>query len=146
MNVPALQVQGDNSGIINTYYRIIPPTVSFKQSHVHRGRDNSTRSDIAKDALRDKFLALADQWTNETGHLSNMLHKHMNKNYQQIISKGEGIVPLILEELKKRPSHWFWALEMITNENPVKQEHVGRIDLMARDWVEWGRNKGYLLT
>ena len=44
----------------------------------------------------------------------------MNKNYQQIISKGEGIVPLILEELKERPSHWFWALEMITNENPVK--------------------------
>ena len=143
MSVPALQ--GDNSGI-NTYYRYSPYTDSFKQSHVHRGRDNSTRSDIAKDALRDKFLVLADQWRNETGHLSNMLHKHMNKNYQQIISKGEGIVPLILEELKERPSHWFWALEMITNENPVKQEHVGRINLMARDWVEWGRNKGYLLT
>ncbi len=98
------------------------------------------------DVVRAEFLKLAEQWRKETGHISNMLYKFLNKNYQQIISKGENVVPVILEELQTRPSHWFFALEMITNENPVKQEHVGRLDLMAHDWTEWGKNKGYLLT
>ena len=95
------------------------------------------------DILKNKFLKLAEQWRNETGHFSNMLYRFMNKNYQQIIALGPSAIPILLHELEEKPDHWFWALEVIANVNPVKQDHAGRIDLMARDWLEWGKSKGY---
>ena len=94
--------------------------------------------------LRNKFLELAEQWRNETGHFSNMLYRFMNKNYQQIIALGPSAIPILLHELEEKPDHWFWALEMIADVNPVKQDHAGRIDLMARDWLEWGKRMRYL--
>ena len=44
---------------------------------------------------------------------------------------GEPVVPLILDELRREPDHWFWALEAITEENPVRPEDVGIVRRMA---------------
>lgn len=96
------------------------------------------------DAVRDKFLGLAEQWRSETGHSSKMLHKFMNRNYQQIIGMSDDVIPVLLDELQTNPDHWFWALEMITGENPIKQEHAGYLDLMSNDWIEWGKEKGHI--
>jgi len=68
----------------------------------------------------------------------------MLKPYQQIIGMGAPVVPLILEELQREPDHWFWALEAITQENPVPKEALGKVLQMAQAWVEWGKNQGYL--
>lgn len=62
-----------------------------------------------------------------------------NPNYQRIIGMGRPAVPYLLAELEARPDHWMWALEMITGENPVPPEHVGRLGAMASAWMEWGR-------
>ena len=43
----------------------------------------------------------------------------MLRPYQQIVGMGMIAVPLILEELHREPDQWFWALECITEENPV---------------------------
>jgi len=91
---------------------------------------------------RDNFLQLSEQWKNETGHSSKMMYKFMNKNYQQIIAMGDSVVPMLLDALITSPGHWFWALEVITGENPVKQEHAGYFDSMTRDWIEWGIDEG----
>lgn len=141
MSVPA--TQWDNT-ITKQYLRYSPSSDSSKRTRIPPP-SNSTRSDAAKnDAVRDKFLVLAEQWRNETGHISNMIFRFMNRNYQQIIAMGDDIVPIILEDIQIKPDHWFWALEMITNENPVKHDHAGRVNLMIQDWLEWGRNRGYI--
>jgi hypothetical protein len=64
--------------------------------------------------------------------------------YQRIIGMGMPVVPLILEELEREPDQWFWALEAITEENPVPTEANGVVRLMAKAWVDWGREQGYL--
>ena len=64
--------------------------------------------------------------------------------YQQIIGMGERAVPLILEELSREPDHWFWALEAITQENPVPCDAAGNVRLMAEAWVAWGAHEGYV--
>ena len=63
---------------------------------------------------------------------------------QFLIEKHEDVIPIILEDMKTKPDYWFWALEMITNENPVKTEHMGRTKLMVEDWLNWGRSKGHI--
>jgi hypothetical protein len=53
------------------------------------------------------------------------------------------VVPLILEELQREPDQWFWALEAITEANPVPQEAQGNVRQMAQAWIDWGRQQGF---
>jgi len=93
---------------------------------------------------RDRFTRLASQWKEESVHMSNTAQMAMLRSYQQIIGMGDPAIPLLLEELQREPDHWFWALEVITSENPVPPEANGRIDDMAQAWINWGRQKGYI--
>lgn len=66
----------------------------------------------------------------------------MLRPYQRIIGMGWPVVPLILEELQREPDQWFWALESITEENPVPPEASGQVRLMVQAWIEWGMQQG----
>ena len=63
--------------------------------------------------------------------------------YQRIIGLGPTVIPFILSKLESQPSHWFWALHVLTGADPVKPEHRGRLREMAYDWIEWGKARGY---
>lgn len=65
-----------------------------------------------------------------------------NPNYQAIIAMGPDVLPLIFESLENHHYHWFWALHMITGENPVAEEDAGRVGRMAEVWLQWGRDHG----
>jgi len=91
--------------------------------------------------LRDKFQRLAKKWKQETSHLSSTSRVSMHMSYQSIIGMGMPVVPIILEELKREPDHWFWALMAITEENPVLEEDRGYLDKMAEAWIEWGKKR-----
>jgi len=56
--------------------------------------------------------------------------------YQEIISLGEAVVPLLLREVAREPDHWFSALKAITGANPVSPSDRGHIDKMAAAWLE----------
>ena len=63
--------------------------------------------------LDQKFANLAAQWRQETRHLSLISDIVMNMAYQKIIGMGTPVVELILQDLKRQPDHWFWALRSI---------------------------------
>jgi hypothetical protein len=94
--------------------------------------------------LRERFGQLAAEWKEKARYLSNTTQMAMMKPYQGIIGMGMPAVPLILEELRREPGQWFWALEAITGENPVPPEVVGKVRLMAEAWLEWGKQRGLL--
>jgi hypothetical protein len=93
---------------------------------------------------RERFRQLAAEWKEKSRYLSNTAQMAMLKPYQYIIGMGEPAVPLILQELQQEPDHWFWALEAITQENPVPPEAAGRLPLMTQAWIDWGKQHGYL--
>jgi len=65
----------------------------------------------------------------------------MLEPYQKIIAMGKPAVPLILAQLRTEgddPDQWFWALRVITGENPVRPEHQGDFLAMANAWLAWG--------
>ncbi|HYE53678.1 MAG TPA: hypothetical protein VD996_02505 [Chitinophagaceae bacterium] len=95
-------------------------------------------------AIQNRFQELSNQWRKETGHYSTMIHVTRNENYLRIIALGKPVVPLLLKDLQNEPDYWFEALRLLTNENPVKREHLGDLEKMSADWIEWGKNKGYI--
>jgi hypothetical protein len=99
---------------------------------------------LAREGHRERFQRLAEEWKDQSRYLSNSAQMALLRPYQRIIGMGLPVVPLILEELQREPDQWFWALEAITEENPVPAEAAGIVKLMAQAWVDWGREKGYI--
>jgi hypothetical protein len=98
---------------------------------------------IASDAdIRTRFIRLKDEWKDRSRFLSNTAQMAMLKPYQRIIGMGRPAVPLILEELRREPDQWFWALESITDENPVPAADAGDVLLMSEAWIRWGMREG----
>lgn len=94
--------------------------------------------------LQTKFETLANDWRRNTAFSSSMTDIVLDSNYQQIIGMGVVAVPLILNELRQAPEHWFWALAAITGANPAENEPDGDIQAAADAWVQWGLRRGMI--
>jgi hypothetical protein len=95
-------------------------------------------------AQGDRFARFAAEWKKQSRFMSNTAQMAMLPSYQRIIGMGLLAVPLILRELQKEPDQWFWALESITDENPVPAELAGKVKEMAGAWLVWGKHNGYI--
>ena len=93
--------------------------------------------------LEDTFNELSEKWRCETHFLSATDDIVLHPAYQSIIGMGREVIPLLLRELQRKPSHWFWALRSITREDPVRPEDAGNIRKMTEAWLNWGRERGY---
>ncbi len=97
---------------------------------------------VREPTVNERFRRLATEWKDQSRYLSNSAQMAMLPSYQRIIGMGPAVVPLILDELRREPDHWFWALEAITEQNPVPPEAMGKVRLMAEAWVRWGERQG----
>lgn len=118
--------------------RLHEALVAYREPFTNRRRASPSR------ALEERFRALAAVWEEETGHLSAVTQIATHPAYQQIIGMGPAVVPLLLEDLARTSSHWFWALTAITGEQPVPPENRGDVDRMIAAWLHWGRTQGLL--
>lgn len=91
--------------------------------------------------VEKRFNELAKKWKKETGHYSTMIHVTRNENYLRIIALGKPVIPYILKDLEKEPEYWFEALRLLTNCNPVSKNHLGDLEQMTADWLNWGRKE-----
>ena len=92
----------------------------------------------------NRFQRLAAEWKGKSRYMSNTAQMAILPSYQRIIGMGMDAVPLILKELEREPDQWFWALEAITEADPVPAEAKGKVALMAQAWIEWGKQRGLL--
>ncbi len=93
---------------------------------------------------RRRFRRLKAKWKRETSHLSSVADMAIHPAYQKIIGMGPVVVPLILGELAREPDDWFWALNAITDADPIPAKSRGNMDQMARAWIRWGHRHGHL--
>lgn len=95
------------------------------------------------ESLEERFQRLVRMWQAEVGPTSSLTQMAMHPAYQQIIGMGREAISLLLRELEREPDHWFWALKAITGVDPVEPRLRGKIDEMAKAWLEWGREQGF---
>jgi hypothetical protein len=108
-----------------------------------RGRKmNALTLDQQRD-VEQRFQTLAARWIEITRFRSNTRVLRSDPAYQELIALGKAIVPLIMAELEREPrACWFTVLTGLTAENPVPASASGRIDEMAKAWLDWGREHG----
>jgi len=95
------------------------------------------------EAPKEKFERLASVWEERTQFLSD--GGTQDPLYKEITEMGEDVVPLMLQDfVHGRYRHWFKALYDITKESPITNDIRGRVKLMAKAWIAWGKEKGYL--
>jgi len=89
--------------------------------------------------IEERFYQLRDEWIREVEILS--FDKIDSQPYLKIIEMGWTIIPLILKDMEKTNNHWFRALREITGAQPVPEKHMGKIELMCKDWLEWAKKE-----
>lgn len=94
--------------------------------------------------IESQFRRLSDEWREQTRFQSSGTVIVSNPAYLRIIALGRTVVPLILRDLEIRPDHWFWALHILTGENPAPPETQGNLRAMTAAWLDWGRQRGLL--
>ena len=120
---PAKRISGDTAAVGLQTLRRFDPVVSV--------------------GIERRFTQLSEEWKTESMFMSSITEMALLPSYQKIIGMGPAVLPLIFRELECEPGHWFWALRVITDADPVPAESRGRIDEMARAWLTWARRQGY---
>ena len=105
---------------------------------------DATRKAFNKVAsVQSLFNILANGIDQDCGFISSVHEIEEHPCYRLVVSMGEIVLPLILEQIKNEPDiWWFSALREITGKNPIKSQHEGVIEEMAHDWLEWAKREG----
>lgn len=99
----------------------------------------NSQTQQTSNSVAQKFQELAQRWRSETAHLSSVTKQVMHPSYQRIIGLGPAVLPILLQELRRESGYWFWALNAITGEDPVRPEDLGNVPRMTEAWLNWGK-------
>lgn len=94
---------------------------------------------------KERFLELKAWIDQDCSHHSSMTAIYRHPGFAELMGGGDAVVKLMLEDLREDPHwYWFWPLHSITKDNPIKDGHQGYLDKVTEDWLEWGKDNGYL--
>lgn len=96
--------------------------------------------------IEHKFYKLADRWYKSVKFITISEQAMRHTACQKIIAMRWKSVKFILEELKREPYiFWFAVLEEIIKTNPVCVENEKQgLKSQAECWLEWGKKQGIL--
>jgi|SRR5579863_652454 len=87
--------------------------------------------------VKGRFHKLRTTWEHENRCESDVNRIVNHPAYQEIIKLGWDVVPYIIRENANSPGHWHTALNKITGQDPVPDEHAGDLAAIAQDWIAW---------
>lgn len=94
--------------------------------------------------IEERFRLLADEWSEDTWHISSISDLTVHPNYRKIIDMGMDVVPLLLKDLQQKHRFWFPALSEITKLRPFDPKHTGDVAKMTEAWIAWGKKKRFI--
>jgi hypothetical protein len=98
---------------------------------------------VPEETLEERFRRLAAAWHKAVALQSSPTIRNNHPAYQEIISLGLGVVPLLLRDMEENHTHWFAALRHITGANPIAEAAAGDIPRMVEAWLAWAKDNGY---
>jgi hypothetical protein len=92
--------------------------------------------------LENVFNKLSEKWKKETGGCSLTIRRYAHPAYQSILTLGEGVIPLILRELKQCPDWWFEAMKALAKTDPTKPGD--NFNDATSAWLNWGKQRNLI--
>jgi hypothetical protein len=94
--------------------------------------------------IKARFKKFISVWYKDIYFSSSLTEQLNHPAFLMIVDLGYSVIPLILEEIKRNPSHLFVALHRITGENPILPEHKGNFNEIISDWLNWGKRENFI--
>lgn len=85
----------------------------------------------------DRFRRLYSVWLDDTAHMSSVREMMAQESFEQMVAMGPDVLPLVLRELKAKPTFLFLVAQRITGHNPVTPDCVGDVQKIVTCWVNW---------
>jgi hypothetical protein len=107
------------------------------------GHDNSCVP--PEETVEQQVRRLIATWRDQTGFLGSTTARVSHPSYRELVALGTIGLPFVFRDLEQTlDGHLSSALVAITGAQPVPPEECGQIELVARRWLEWGRQNGFL--
>ena len=100
--------------------------------------DSVSIVDDAGEATEKRFQLLAEQWHEETSHLSTA-DIELHPAFLRVVAMGADVVPFILRDLRDNRGHWFSALEALTEQNAAAKATT--VAEAREAWLRWGAER-----
>jgi hypothetical protein len=85
--------------------------------------------------FKDKFFSLKNAWESKTVLLSSVAKIISDDNFKRIVAMGDKVIPLIIDEIEKKPSTLVWALNLITNSSIESNQRL-TVTEACNKWVK----------
>jgi hypothetical protein len=83
----------------------------------------------------ERFTKLLKQWRAETGAMALVRDKLNHQAFQEIVSMGPSVVPMIFEEIRFQPDFLVLALPKILGSNIVQPTGSGSLREIVDAWL-----------
>ena len=91
------------------------------------------------------FYAVLRRWESETAFSSNPLEITNHPSFAALVQNAELVVPLIIDQLRQKPSKLVWVLDDAFQEQPYSDDAIGDFQQMADAWITWAERNGRTL-
>jgi len=106
--------------------------VNSSTANFMQNADSSYYSDLS---IRSVFYDRLEQWKLNTMFLSFADQIVSDKNFQEIVSMGERVVPYIIDEISVEPSPLVWSLNFIFNRT-ISNNPNTTIEQACKLWIK----------
>jgi hypothetical protein len=94
----------------------------------------------------NSFYAVLRRWRIETSIYSDPDKITSHPSFSAMVQNAELVTPLIIEELRIRPSLLVWVLDdAFHSDKPYPKSDVGNIKEMTNAWIAWAEHHGRVL-
>ena len=91
------------------------------------------------------FYAVLRRWKSETAFLSDPEQITSHPSFKALVDNAKLVAPLIVEELRDRPSLLVWVLDDAFSERPYHSTDAGNVRAMSEAWISWAERNGRTL-
>lgn len=88
------------------------------------------------------FYAVVRKWRSDTAFSSDPDQITGHAAFKALVDHADLVAPLIIDELRVRPSLLVWVLDDAISEKPYPEDAVGDIYQMTNAWIAWADRNG----
>jgi hypothetical protein len=130
-----------------TYAFVMPSSIQYRGSFTEQRKSTASNSSgVYQPSPTDfihSFYAVLRRWRSETAFYSDPDKITSHPSFLDMVRNAKLITPLIIDELRIRPSLLVWVLDDAYADKPYSDDVVGDIGEMTNAWISWADRNGF---